>query len=265
MGRNGKSDIFMPKKPRHSAPRKSTKNRSRTDGYEWIWGTHSVQAALQNPARKIHKLLITRNNAAEIPDQRYAAITQELPPNRISEALPDSAVHQGMAVAVSPLSQPTLSEILAQGTGPLLMLDQVTDPRNIGAIFRSAAAFGAKAIIAQDRHFPPLTGVLAKSAVGAVEMVPLVSVTNLSRALEETAKAGYVSIGLAGETRLAIGDINDDRPKVIVLGAEGKGIRPNVRKHCDLTARIPMDPVMESLNVSVAASIALYELTRQSG
>lgn len=265
MGRNGKSDIFMPKKPRQYQPQKNVKSRSRTDAYDWIWGTHSAMAALQNSRRKIHRILITRNNAGQILDERLHAVMQELPPNRISEVLPDSAVHQGMAVAASPLQQPTLSEILAQGTGPFLMLDQVTDPRNIGAIFRSAAAFGAKAIIAQDRHFPPLTGVLAKSAVGAVEMVPLVSVTNLSRALEDCAKAGFVSIGLAGDTDLAISDIDDNRPKVIVLGAEGKGIRPNVRKHCDLTARIPMDQAMESLNVSVAASIALYELTRQSG
>lgn len=219
-------------------------------------------AALQNSRRKIHKTIVTRNNATQIPHDRLQSNVQELPPNRISELLPDSAVHQGIAVAVSPLPQPGLDEILATGDGPLLMLDQVTDPRNIGAIFRSCAAFGVKAIIAQDRHFPPLTGVLAKSAVGAVETVPLISVTNLSRALEQAAKAGFVSIGLAGETDTEIGDVQDNRPIVLVLGAEGKGLRPNVRKHCDLLARIPMAPAMESLNISVAASIALYEFSR---
>ena len=156
-----------------------------------------------------------------------------------------------------------LEDIMDCPRGVLLMLDGVTDPRNIGAIFRSSAAFGALGIIAQERHMPPLSGVLAKAATGAIETVNTYGVVNLSRTLEELASAGWFSIGLAGETRATIGQALKGADKVcLVLGSEGKGLRPNVAKHCDQLARIPISKEMESLNVSTAAAIALYEAKR---
>ncbi len=243
-------------------PKSSRKSASATPSENafWLWGTHAVMAALQNPARQCVKLYASKNAAASLP-KGIDAIPASA--SELSSLLPEGAVHQGLALHTRPLPPAMLEDIMDRPCGVLLMLDGVTDPRNIGAIFRSAAAFGALGIIAQERHMPPLSGVLAKAATGALETVANYGVVNLSRTLENLANAGWFSIGLAGETRTTIDQALKGADKVcLVLGSEGKGLRPNVAKHCDQLARIPISKEMESLNVSTAAAIALYEARR---
>jgi 23S rRNA (guanosine2251-2'-O)-methyltransferase len=253
----GRPVKYTKKRPK---PNRKPGGDSPSENAHWLWGTHAVLAALNNPVRQVLKLYVSKNAAAHLPKDiaTIAANMQE-----ISSLLPDGAVHQGLALLTRPLPGAGLDDILAQTSGVLLMLDGITDPRNIGAIFRSAAAFGALGIIAQERHMPPLSGVLAKAATGAVESVAHIGVVNLSRTLEELAQAGWFSIGLAGDTRITIAQALNNADKVcLVLGSEGKGLRPNVAKHCDQLARIPISSDMESLNVSTAAAIALYEAGR---
>jgi 23S rRNA (guanosine2251-2'-O)-methyltransferase len=228
-----------------------------TGGPSWIWGVHASLAALANPARQIERVVATRNAAAKLP----AGIeTQILEPDAIDGMLPPGAVHQGLAVRASPLEAVSLEAACAPADGrPVLMLDGVTDPQNVGAAFRSAAAFGARALILQDRKSPPLTGVLAKAAAGAVELIPYVRLTNLSRGVADLRAMGYATTALEGEAELFIEEaLKDPRPAAIILGAEGKGLREGVAEACEFRARIPIADVMESLNVSVAAAIALY-------
>ncbi len=243
-------------------PKSSHKNDGATpaDNTIWLWGTHAVLAALNNPARKTLKLYASKNAASHLP-ATIAAIPAN--PHEIDQLLPEGAVHQGLAAQAYPLPAPALEDVLQSEHGVLLMLDGVTDPRNIGAILRSAAAFGAKGVILQDRKTPPLGGVLAKAAAGALETVPVFSVVNLSRTLEQLAQAHWHSVGLAGETKTTISDAVDTERLCLVMGSEGKGLRPNVAKHCDQLARIPISAEMESLNVSTAAAIALYEAGRR--
>src|SRR5262245_59940443 len=179
--------------------------------------------------------------------------------------LPPGAVHQGLAVRAFPLEPLELDQACAPPDGrSILILDGVTDPQNVGAAFRSAAAFGARAVIMQDRKSPPLTGALAKAAAGAIESVAHVRVVNIARAIETLRSAGYVSIALEGETDLMLSDaLADPRPAALVVGAEGKGLRSGVAESCEKRARIPIAPAMESLNVSVAAAIALYEAAKR--
>jgi 23S rRNA (guanosine2251-2'-O)-methyltransferase len=155
-----------------------------------------------------------------------------------------------------------LAALAEPASGVLLMLDQVTDPQNVGAIFRSAAAFGATGLILQERHAPPLTGALAKAAAGAIEQVPHARAVNLSRALEQLTDAGWRAVGLAGEAEASLEAVLDGRPTVLVMGSEGEGLRRLVAEHCDALARIAMPGGFESLNVSAAAAVALYEATR---
>lgn len=171
------------------------------------------------------------------------------------------APHQGLVADVLPLPDRFLDEFLDPAQDdkrPLLLLDQVTDPQNVGAILRSAAAFDAVAIITQDRHSPPESGVLARAAAGALENVAWIRVVNLARALDEVAEGGYWRVGLAGEARDTVATVIAGTRPALVLGAEGAGMRPNTIEHCDQLARLPISPRMESLNVSNAAAIALY-------
>lgn len=179
--------------------------------------------------------------------------------------LPPGAVHQGVAVRAYPLPPVELLAACAPPDGrPVLILDGVTDPQNVGAAFRSAAAFGARAVIMQDRKSPPLTGVLAKAAAGAIELVPHVRAVNLARAIEQLREGGYATVALLGDGDTAIdAACADDRAIALVLGAEGKGVRDSVAEACEIRARIPIDARVESLNVSVAAAIALYEASRR--
>lgn len=243
---------------RKRAPRKP--RAGKPEDHLWLWGTHAVLAALNNPARQILQLYASKNAARHVP-AGHSAITAN--PQDIAALLPEGAVHQGLALHTRPLVAPVLDSLLAQDNAVLVMLDGVTDPRNIGAILRSCAAFGAAGAIMQARHMPPPGGVLAKAAAGALERVPLIGVTNLARALGVLADAGWFSIGLAGQSAAPITAALRHAGKLcLVLGAEGRGLRPNVARHCDMLARIPIAPDMESLNVATAAAIALYEAGR---
>jgi 23S rRNA (guanosine2251-2'-O)-methyltransferase len=225
-----------------------------------LWGRHAVEAALMNPARQHRKLWATREGIAtldgELPDNfpvEYADVSD------LARLVARDAPHQGLVLECAALEDLSLDEVLdADPARPLVVLDQVTDPHNLGAILRSAAAFGACALVTQDRHAPPESGVVAKSASGALEVVPWVRVVNLSRALEEAAEAGYWRIGLDGAAEAALANALPAGPVALVLGAEGEGLRDNVAGHCDALARLPIGNQMESLNVSNAAAIALY-------
>lgn len=248
-----------------SAPRPS---RAKVDADNFLWGRHPVLAALANPARKgTGRLLATPDRAAELERDRSANghKIEVIEPQALDRMLPPGAVHQGLAFKVQPLEGVALEDIADPAQGVIIMLDQLTDPQNVGAIFRSALAFGAKGIVVQDRHSPALAGALAKAAAGATERLPCVRATNLSRALERLADLGWRAVGLDGSAEETLEQALDAQPTVLVMGSEGDGIRRLVAEHCDTLARIPMPGGFESLNVSNAAAIALYEATRAQG
>lgn len=248
-----------PRKPPRPAPGRPDK-----DGPVWIYGRHAVAAVLTARVRHQHKLLATKNALDWLAERGLSVPVEPVSPKALDEALPKGAVHQGLAVKVNPLPSPALEEACdPDRPGPVVVLDQVTDPQNIGAIFRVAAAFGAQAIIAQDRRTPQLAGALAKAAVGAVETVPFISVVNIARTLGALRDRGFHTVGLAGEADESLPDFTSDRPVALVLGAEGKGLRDLVRQTCETLVSIPIAPEVESLNVASAASISLYALTRR--
>lgn len=225
----------------------------------WLYGRHACIAALENADRRIHKAVVTRNNMADY-EPHLGKIRPEIADiKRLANLLPKEAIHQGIALEVSPLPYLHLDDAMATNQ-PLVVLDQVTDPHNVGAILRSAAAFGAGAIIVHDRHSPKESGVMAKSASGALEMVPLISVSNIASALDALQEAEYWCIGLDGTARTSIHQANLTHKTALVLGAEGKGLRNLTAKRCDSLVKLPMHPQMESLNVSNAAAIALYDI-----
>ncbi len=232
-----------------------------------LWGKHAVTAALANPERTLKRLWGTREaiDALILPQGlpvSFAGVQD------LALMVAHGAPHQGLVAEVAPLPDRFLDEFLdpaADDKRPLLLLDQVTDPQNVGAILRSAAAFDAVAIVTQDRHSPPESGVLARAAAGALEMVPWLRVVNLARAMDEIAEGGYWRVGLTGEAQQSVAEaIGTTRP-AIVLGAEGAGMRPNTADHCDQLAKLPINARMESLNVSNAAAIALYAAAELRG
>ncbi len=240
--------------PRHGTANRGDPNRPR------FYGRHAVLAALDNPARVKRKLWLTPETQRQIsvPSDFQVQIGDAAD---LARLVPNDAPHQGMVLEVEPLENPWLGDVLAEaegGHGPILVLDQVTDPHNVGAILRSAAAFDAVAIVTQDRHAPPESGALAKAASGTLEIVPWVRVVNLARALDEIGEANYWRIGLAGGVDATLGDALGTTRPALVLGAEGEGLRPNTATHCDELARLPISDKVESLNVSNAAAIALY-------
>lgn len=225
-----------------------------------LWGRHAVTAALANPERTVRKLWVTREAAASLDIPPVLPIVFAEAPD-LGRLVPADAPHQGLVAEVDPLEDVWLGDLLAQGADdnrPLVVLDQVTDPHNVGAILRSAAAFDALGIVTQDRHAPPESGALARAASGALETVPWVRVVNLARALEEIAEAGYWRIGLTGHTDQTLAKALGPEKVAIVLGAEGEGMRQNTAAHCDDLAKLPISRKVESLNVSNAAAIALY-------
>lgn len=231
-----------------------------TSGNPKFWGRHAVMAAIDNPERRILKIWGTRDALSQLDlPQDLPIVFSEV--TDLARFVPKDAPHQGIVAEVAPLEDIWLSDVLQaddDDTRPILVLDQVTDPHNVGAIFRSAAAFDAIAVVTQDRHAPPESGVVAKAASGALESVPWIRVVNLARALEEIAEYDYWRIGLTGSSDVLLGDALTPRRNALILGAEGEGMRQNVADHCDQLAKLPISPLMESLNVSNAAAIALY-------
>ncbi len=227
-----------------------------------LWGRHAVEAALKNPERNHRKLWATREGIASLDGELPADFPVEYAqPADLARLVARDAPHQGLVLDCDALEDVFLDEVMSSDPArPLVVLDQVTDPHNVGAIMRSAAAFNAAAIVTQDRHAPPESGTLAKSASGALEVVPWIRVVNLARALEEMAEAGYWRIGLDGEGKATLAEALPAGPIALVLGAEGEGMRHNIMQHCDAIARLPMSGAVESLNVSNAAAIALYAL-----
>jgi 23S rRNA (guanosine2251-2'-O)-methyltransferase len=224
-----------------------------------LWGKHAVAAALDNPDRKILKAWATREAAGFMQFPKDVAVTLADVAD-LGRLVPHDAPHQGVVIEVEPLDDIWLDGILneAPDRAALLVLDQVTDPHNVGAILRSAAAFGAIGIVTQDRHSPPEGGVVAKASSGALERVPWARVVNLARALEEIGEAGFWRIGLTGDAETDLREALGPGRVALVLGAEGAGLRPNTREHCDALARLPISDSIESLNVSNAAAVALY-------
>lgn len=228
-----------------------------TDDTAIVYGWHSVTAALQNPARRVRKLLATENAARRLAEENIQASAPEIVrPDAIAARLPPDAVHQGLYLEADPLPSPPIEELSTDGV--VLVLDQVTDPHNVGAILRSAAAFAATAIVTTARHSPEATGVLAKSASGALDHVPLVTVQNLARALAALKARGFLVIGLDSSGTEDLAALALRRPLALVLGAEGKGLRQLTKDTCDHVARLDLPGAIRSLNVSNAAAVALY-------
>jgi 23S rRNA (guanosine2251-2'-O)-methyltransferase len=228
------------------------------DGPVILYGWHTVAAALANPQRHIRKLMLTENAARRLADDKIdTRVTPEIVrPALIDARLGPDAVHQGLLAEADPLPSPEIDELAQQGI--VLVLDQITDPHNVGAIMRSAAAFAVKAIVTTARHSPEATGVLAKSASGALELVPLVTVQNLARALTEMNDQGFMTVGLDSQGSENLGTIALQQPLALVLGAEGKGLRQLTRETCSVVARLDTPGEIKSLNVSNAAVLALY-------
>ncbi len=276
----------MTGKKHRGKPRQKTQG---PQGAYWMYGQHACAAAIANPARHIRRIAATRNAAPALPPERTGLAPVEiLSPAEIDRLLRGDAVHQGIAMLVEPLEGLALEDMLLShpkgGSSPpntspqaaegavtsfagssetLLILDQITDPHNVGAIFRTAAAFSVRAIIMPKDGAAHESGALAKAACGALDIVPYAPVTNLARALDDLKEAGWWVLGLDGEATTAIGHMNTSGKTALVLGAEGKGMRRLTAERCDLLARIPISAAMESLNVSNAAAIALYAITRK--
>jgi 23S rRNA (guanosine2251-2'-O)-methyltransferase len=228
------------------------------DGPLILYGWHTVSLALANPKRRFRKLLLTENAARRLAEENIPTrITPEMVrPNEIDRLLSADAVHQGLYAETDPLPSPDLETLAPEGL--VLVLDQITDPHNVGAILRSAAAFAVKAIVTTARHSPEATGVLAKSASGALELVPMVTVQNLARALTALNERGFQTVGLDSEGSENLSAIALREPLALVLGAEGKGLRQLTRETCSAVARLDMPGEIKSLNVSNAAVLALY-------
>lgn len=227
-----------------------------------FYGRHAVLAALANPERTVRKIWGTREALAGLDIPPVIPITYADVAD-LARLVPGDAPHQGLVAEVDPLEEIWLGDLLQQGAGdrrPLVVLDQVTDPHNVGAVLRSAAAFDALGIITQDRHAPPESGSLARSASGTLETVPWVRVVNLARTLEEIAEAEFWRIGLTGHAESTLADVMGQGRIALVLGAEGEGMRQNTESHCDQLARLPISDKVESLNVSNAAAVALYAI-----
>ncbi|WP_299323170.1 RNA methyltransferase [Parasphingopyxis sp.] len=238
---------------------KRRKAKQRDSRAPRFWGRHAVAAALDNPARTIRKLWATHEGVSglDLPSNLAVEMAGAADLGRL---VPHDAPHQGLVAEVEPLPDIAIEDLLAgaEDGRPLVILDQVTDPHNAGAIMRSALAFNALGLVTQDRHAPPESGALAKAASGALETLPWCRVVNLARALDQIADAGFWRIGLAGEADMELSEALGGKRVALVLGAEGAGMRPNVAGHCDALARLPISDRIESLNVSNAAAIALY-------
>jgi 23S rRNA (guanosine2251-2'-O)-methyltransferase len=248
-----------PEKRREFGRRPARRGREATaDGPVILYGWHTVVAALANPQRHILKLMLTENAARRLTDENIdTRVTPEIVrPALFDQRLGPDAVHQGLLAEAEPLPSPDIDSLPQEGI--VLVLDQITDPHNVGAIMRSAAAFAVKAIVTTARHSPEATGVLAKSASGALELVPLVTVQNLARALTEMNDHGFMTVGLDSQGTENLGNVVLRQPLALVLGAEGRGLRQLTRDTCSALARLDLPGEIKSLNVSNAAVLALY-------
>jgi 23S rRNA (guanosine2251-2'-O)-methyltransferase len=232
----------------------------------WLYGLHAVRAALANKKRRVLRAVLTERAAEEIGKGLLGRVRSEIASaDQVSRLLPVGSVHQGAALQCEGLPRRDLDDALAdqaEGRRIVVVLDQISDPHNVGAILRSAAAFGAAAVVVQDRHAPPESGVLAKAASGALDIVPYVEVVNIARTLEQLGERGFWRVALAGDGESSLKDAASANDVALVFGSEGSGIRRLVRERCDIAASVPMNADMESLNVSNTAAIALYELRR---
>lgn len=244
-------------------PFRAGAGRAGADPRVILYGWHTVIAALTNPARHIHRLLATENALRRLVDegidtQRLAL--EVVRPKALDTLLTPDAVHQGLYAEADPLPSPDLADLRSCGT--VLLLDQITDPHNVGAILRTAAAFNVAAVVTTARHSPEATGVLAKSASGALELVPLVSVQNLARALETLKERGFLMVGLDSAAADVLSAVRLEAPLALVLGAEGRGLRQGTRAACQYLARLDLPGAIKSLNVSNAAALSLYIVSR---
>ncbi len=250
-----------PRPPRDKsrfAPKPKPVRPAIPEGIAILYGWHTVAAALANPRRTVRKILATENGARRLTEEGLTLpVSPEIVrPEAIAARLSPDAVHQGLLIEAEVLPALDLEDVAAEGT--VLLLDQITDPHNVGAILRSAAAFGVKAVVTTARHSPEATGVLAKSASGALDLVPQVTVPNLARALTELKERGFLTVGLDSEGETDLSNAALREPLVLVLGAEGRGLRQLTREICDIRARLELPGAIKSLNVSNAAAIALY-------
>jgi 23S rRNA (guanosine2251-2'-O)-methyltransferase len=246
--------------------------KSQIRNTEWLWGLHAVKAAWENPERAIHSLLVTDKTAKMIeawntPKGSKRPQADKVDKAVITKRLPQGAVHQGLAIQCAPLEEVFLSDLMIKAKSgkslAIAMLDQVTDPHNVGAIMRSACAFQMDAIIVQSRHAPEMTGTLAKAACGAVEHIALIRETNLSRAIEQLQDNQIAVYGLDEDGTLSPDEAASRHVKphslhCLVFGAEGAGLRPKIKEHCDALIRLPTGGAVPTLNVSNAAAVAFY-------
>jgi 23S rRNA (guanosine2251-2'-O)-methyltransferase len=258
---------IMAERKHHARNRGRTAKADTEKGGEavWLYGLHAVRAALANPARHCRRLVLTAEATHHFDAVEPGPKPEILSRDEIAHLLPAGAVHQGAALSATPLAAPRLDEACApspERADMVLVLDQVSDPQNVGAILRSAAAFGARAVIVPERRSPKATGALAKAASGALETVPIVRVTNLARALDQLKGLGYWCVGLDAAATATLAEANPEGHVALVLGAEGAGLRRLSAERCDLLARLPISDAVPSLNVAAAAAVALYELTR---
>jgi len=266
----------QPQHRRRSLGLRPTPSASGGSGARWIYGRHAVAAALANPARRWHHLVVLSGQESEASALVAAAAAlrrgdgepmRVVDHDGLAAILPDGAVHQGLALAVEPLAEPDLADVLRLAAGTpgrrvMVVLDQVTDPRNVGAVLRAAAAFGALAVVLAVHGAPPVTGALAKAASGALEQLPLVRVVNLARALDRLKQSGFWVCGLEANAPQTLATLDLGDRVAIVLGSEGGGMRRLVRERCDHLVRLPTRSAQATINVSSAAAIALYELAR---
>jgi 23S rRNA (guanosine2251-2'-O)-methyltransferase len=263
--------IAMRKRKSPAVPRADGAPGAERGDATWIYGQHAVLAALANPRRQCRRLIATPATLTMLAAAAERAATarppiETLDRRELEKLLSPGAVHQGVALLGEPLHEPDLGDFLDHldegADAHVVVLDQASDPRNVGAVIRSATAFGARAVVVQERHSPEATGALAKAASGALEFLPVIRVTNIARGLETMKQAGFWCLALDASASRTLADIRPARRLAIVIGAEGKGLRRLVQASCDESARIPISRAVESLNVSVAAAIVPYEFTK---
>jgi 23S rRNA (guanosine2251-2'-O)-methyltransferase len=250
------SCVHMSSKP----PRRPQHNAS----HLWLWGIHACKAALQNPQRKCFRLVITPSTAKELgfSKENVSCKVEFQEAQTLSRLLPEGAVHQGIAMEVAPLMELSFHELKRHEKGVLVILDQVTDPHNVGAILRTTKALGALGVVMTERNAPPLGGVLAKVASGALDLLPIWQVTNLARTLDELKEIGFWLIGLDEKASTFLTKKDYPLKVALIMGAEGEGLRRLTQEKCDFLAKLSTDPEFPTLNVSVATALALYELIR---